>query len=133
MESNDVQAIFAETEAFAEAWNKGDAKAAVSFFTQDATRVGAFGDVQHGRPEIEAAYDRLLHHTMPGAIVKQERGTVRMLSDELAVWQAGIEIVPPAAGPSPKGHVVQVMRKVAGRWLVLEAHPKIFPLPPEAR
>lgn len=133
MESNDERAIFAETEAFAEAWNKGDARAAVSFFTQDAVRVGALGDVQHGRPEIEAAYNSLLHHTMPGAIVKQERGTVRMLSDELAIWQAGIEIVPPTGGPSLKGHVVQVMKRVAGRWLILEAHPKIFPPPPAPR
>ncbi len=133
MQSNDEQAIFSETEAFAEAWNKGDAKAAASFFTEDGVRVGAFGDVQHGRSEIEAAYDRLLHHTMPGAMVKQERGSVRRLSPDLAVWQAGIEIVPPGGGPSLKGHVVQVMKKVGERWLILEAHPKIFPPPPAPR
>ena len=56
--------------------------------------VGAFGDVRHGQAEIEAAYDKLLHYTMPGAKVKQERGSVRMLSLELAVWQGGIEIIP---------------------------------------
>ena len=133
MQSLDEQAIFSETQAFAEAWNRGDAKAAAAFYTNDGVRVGAFGDVQHGRPEIEAAYDWLLHHTMPGAIVKQEQGSVRMLSPELAVWQAGIEIVPPGGGSSLKGHVVQVMKKVEGRWLILEGHPKIFPPPPAPR
>ena len=133
MQSSEEQAIINETAAFAEAWSNGDAKAAASFFTDDGTRVGAFGDVQHGRAEIEAAYDRLLHQTMPGAVVKQERGNVRMLSPELAVWQAGIEIIPPGGGSSLKGHVVQLMKKVHGRWLILEGHPKIFPPPPTPR
>ncbi len=39
-----------------------------------------------------AAYDKLLHQTMPGAKVKQERGNVRMLTSNLAIWQGGIEI-----------------------------------------
>jgi uncharacterized protein (TIGR02246 family) len=133
MPSVDEQAIFSETEAFALAWNKADAKAAASFFTNDAVRVGAFGDVQYGRAEIEAAYDTLLHRTMPGAVVTQERGGVRMLSSELAIWQAGIEINPPGGAAPLKGHVVQVMKKVQGRWLILEAHPKIFPPAPAAR
>jgi uncharacterized protein (TIGR02246 family) len=132
MQSDDEQAIFSEIEAFTEAWNKGDSKAAASFFTDDGVRVGAFGDVQHGRAELEAAYERLLHQTMPGAVVKQERGTVRMLSPELAIWQGGLEIVPPG-GASMKGYVVQVMKKVEGHWLILEGHPKIYPPPPAPR
>ena len=130
MQSNDEQAILNEIEAFTDAWNKGDAMTAASFFTDDGVRVGAFGDVQHGRTEIQAAYERLLHQTMPGAVVKQEHGSVRMLSPELAIWQGGLEIVPPASGSSLKGHVVQVMKKVEGRWLILEGHPKLFPPPP---
>lgn len=127
------QAIIAETQAFQEAWNRGDAKGSASFYTEDATRVGAFGDVQHGRAEIEKAYDMLLHQTMSGAKVKQERGTVRMLTIEFAVWQGRIEIIP-AGGATPlKGHVVQVMKKVNRRWLILEAHPKLFPSPPAMR
>lgn len=129
MDWSDEQAILIETEAFAAAWNGGDAKAAASFFTEDGVRVGAFGDIQHGRAEIEAAYDRLLHQTMPGASVKQERGSVRILSPDLAIWQGGLEIVPPVGSPL-RGHVVQVMRKVGERWLTLEGHPKIFPPPP---
>ncbi len=120
-------AIFSETEAFAAAWNKGDAALAASFFVEDGARVGAFGDVQRDRAEIETAYDQLLHGTMAGALLAHERGTIRMLTAELAVWQAGIEIVPPGPAPALKGHVVQVMKKVGERWLILEAHPKIFP------
>jgi uncharacterized protein (TIGR02246 family) len=126
----DVQAILSETQAFATAWNRGDAQAAALFYTEDGVRVGAMGDVQRGRQEIEAAYERLLHGTFAGATVNQELGTVRMLTADLAVWQAGIEIRPTDNRPTMKGHVVQVMKKVNGRWLVLEAHPKLFPPPP---
>jgi hypothetical protein len=57
----------------------------------------------------------------------QERGTVRMLTPDLALWQGAMEIVPAVAGGSVRGYVVQVMKKVSGRWLVLESHPKLFP------
>ena len=89
MNNDEEQAIIREIEAFSEAWQKGDSKTAASFYTGDATRVGAYGDIQHGVAEIEKAYDRLLHATMPGAQMKQERGSVRFLSTELAVWQGG--------------------------------------------
>ena len=131
MKTDDEQAIMNETASFAEAWSKGDAMAAASYYTEDGVRVGAFGDIQNGRSEIEAAYDRLLHQTMPGAVVKQERGSVRMLTSELAIWQGGMEIIPAGGGSALKGYVVQVMKKVEGRWLILDAHPKLFPpVPP---
>lgn len=123
----EVEAIVAETQAFADAMNAGDAELAASFYTEDGTRVGGSGDVQHGREEIEAAYDRLLHQTMPGARLTQERGTVRMLTPELAVWRGGIEIAVPGREVPLRGHVVQVMKKIEDRWLILEGHPKIFP------
>lgn len=133
MNIEEQEKIIAETHAFAEAWDKGDAKATTSYYTEDAVRVGAFGDVQHGRAEIEAAYNKLLHQTMPGAKVKQERGTVRMLTPELAMWQGGIEITPSSGSASLKGYVVQVMKKVNERWFIIEAHPKLFPPPPPGR
>ncbi len=62
-----------------------------------------------------------------------ERGSIRMVSPGLALWQAGIEIVPPDAVTPLKGHVVQVMKRAEDRWLILEAHPKVFPSPPAQR
>lgn len=130
MSTDDELAILNETAAFADAWSAGDAIAAASYFAADGTRVGAFGDIQHGRAEIEAAYGRLLHETMPGAVVKQERGSVCILTPEFALWQGGIEITTAGGGASLQGYVVHVMKKVEGRWLILEAHPKLYPPPP---
>ncbi len=132
MTTGEEQVILGEIEAFAIAWSKGDAKEVASFYAADATRVGAFGDIQHGTAEIEAAYDNLLHGTMPGAKLKQERGTVRLLSTRFAIWQGAMEITP-LNGLPLKGYVVQVMKKVGGRWLVLEAHPKFFPPRPATK
>ncbi|HAL15673.1 MAG TPA: hypothetical protein DCP32_02635 [Anaerolineaceae bacterium] len=127
MAQDESEAIYKEIEAFTEAWNKGDAKAAALFFTEDGVRVGVSGDIQHGHTELETAYDRLLHQTMSGAVVSLERGTIRMLTPEFAIWQGGLEITPPNGGRVLKGYIVQVMQKVGGRWLVLEAHPKFYP------
>jgi uncharacterized protein (TIGR02246 family) len=128
----DEQEILAATRAFEKAWNAGDAKAAASFYTSDGVRVGAGGDVQHGRAEIERAYEDLLHGPFAGASVQQATGEVRLLGCDLALWRGGIEIGLPGGGPTMRGHVVQVMTKDAeGAWLILEAHPKLFP-PPRA-
>ena len=67
---------------------------------------------------------------MPGAKGKTEKGIIRMLTNELAVWQGGLEILKSDGSLSLKGYVVQVMKKVNNRWLILEAHPKFFPAPP---
>jgi uncharacterized protein (TIGR02246 family) len=128
--TDDVEAIQREVAAFSEVWSKGDAQGAAAFFTEDGVRVGAAGDVEHGRAEIAVAYDRLLHGPFAGATVTQERGTVRMLGADLALWQGRMQITPAGGGAPINGHVVQLMKKVGGRWLVLEAHPKLFPPPP---
>jgi uncharacterized protein (TIGR02246 family) len=127
MDQVEMEMIIAETQAFAETMNAGDAAAAASFYTEDGVRVGGFGDTQHGRAEIEAAYRRLLHETMVGAQLTQDRGTVRMLTPELALWQGRLEILVLGTEEPIRGHVVQVMKKVADRWLILEGHPKLFP------
>jgi len=125
----DEEAVRHEIQAFSEAWSRGDARSAASFYTEDGMRVGAAGDIQHGRAELEAAYDRLLHGPFTGATVKQEPGTVRMLTSDLAVWQGRMSITPPGSAPPLEGYVVQIMKRVGDRWLVLEAHPKLFPPP----
>ena len=125
MTTSDEDAIFSEVAAFSAAWNGGDGALAASFFADDAVRVGALGDRQQGKAEIAKGYQRMLGGAFSGATVRQHRGTVRMLTPDFAVWQGGIEIVP-VSGPPIMGHVVQVMKKVNGRWLVLEAHPKLF-------
>ena len=127
MTTKDEEEIYKENDNFLEAWNQGDPKTAASFFTEDGVRVGAMGDIAHGRQELEKAYENLIHKAMPGAKGKTEKGTIRMLTTELAVWQGGLEIQKSDGSPTIKGYVVQVMKKVDNKWMILEAHPKLFP------
>jgi len=133
METVDEKSIRAVIEAFGEAWSRGNAKEAASFFTEDAIRVGASGIVLRGRAKIEALYDKMLGTRMKGATVKYERGNIRKLSPELAVWQGGSVAVPAGDGPAVQGYEVDVLKKVDGRWLIIEGHPKILPTPNEYR
>lgn len=71
---------------FLKAWNKGDAKAAASFFTEDGVRIGAMGDIGCGREEIAKALDNLIHKSMTGAKAKTANESVRMLTTEFAIW-----------------------------------------------
>lgn len=126
MKETEEQSIYKEVEGFVKDFNNGDPKAAASYYAEESTRVGAFGDISHGRKDIEKAYERMLKQTMIGAKAWQDKGSVRMLSPDLAVWEGSIEMT--LAGEKPmKGYVVQVMKKTGGRWLVLEAHPKFYP------
>ena len=129
LSTEDRTAIFHEVEAFSAAWSQGDARQLASFYTEDGVRVGAAGDKEHGRVELEAGYRKLFEGPLAGAKITQEHGTVRALAPDLALWQGGMEIVPRGGGTAIKGYVVQVMKKVDGRWLVLEAHPKLYPPP----
>lgn len=128
---DDMNLILKQVAAFGEAWEKGDAKAAAAFYTEDGFRVGAFGDKQRGRAEIEAAYNKLFHETMAGAKMTMEPGSVHMFSGELALWQGAFEIFPAGSNTPLKGYALQVMKKVNGRWLILEAHPKLYPSSPQ--
>lgn len=115
---------------FQSAWSSGDVDAVMGLFTEDAVRVGIAGDVQHGRTEIRAAMERVLTQAFRGATVQIERGTVRFIADDVALWQGAIEIRPAGSSTPLKGYSVDVMKRVAGRWLILETHPKAFPPSP---
>lgn len=128
--NNDEAAILDLHERFATAWSSGSVEALLAMFAPDAMRVGAAGDVQRTPAELRAAFDRLLTGRFKGAKVTLDRGSVRMLSADYAIWQAPMTIDPGAGKPPIHGYAVDVMKKVGGAWLILETHPKLFPPPP---
>ena len=127
---SDESAIIDLHQQFAAAWSHGDLETLLGMFTEDATRVGVSGDVQHGRGELRAAFTRMFGGAFQGAQVKLERGTVRPLGSQYALWQAPIEIVPSGGKPGIRGYSVDVMQKVGSSWKILETHPMFFPPPP---
>ncbi len=114
---------------YATAWSAGGSQAAAAFFTEDAVRVDVVGDVQHGRSEIAAALEALVHRTLSAPKISFGVGTVRMLTPEQAIWRGSMDITT-TDGSALKGNAVLMMKMDSGRWLILEAHPKLYPLPP---
>lgn len=123
MENKEVQLIIQVENSFHDAWYSGDVKKIVSFFTDDGIRVGPDGVIQHGKKEIEIAYDKLLK-MMPGSTIKFETGSIRILCDDFATWQSRLVIVLGVDKPSIKGYSFDLLKKVDGHWKILEAHPK---------
>ncbi|HTM58525.1 MAG TPA: SgcJ/EcaC family oxidoreductase [Candidatus Udaeobacter sp.] len=111
---------------FMSRWTAGDAAGCASLFADDGVRVGARGDVQHGRAEIEQAYTRLFGGVFKGASVTGGPAVVRPLGESYALCEAPFTITT-AAGSPLQGFSIEVLRKVRGRWWILESHPKLYP------
>jgi uncharacterized protein (TIGR02246 family) len=127
--ADDESAIIESHEEFAAAWSRGDVDAVMALFAEGAVRVGVAGDAQEGRGEIRSAMERVLTSVFRGATLEIERGTVRFLGPDVAIWRGNI-LIRPAGAPAPlRGHSVDVMKRVGDRWLILETHPKVFPPP----
>ena len=122
----DVDEIVRLEGEFLAAWNRGDARGAAAVFAEDGRRVGAFGDVQVGREQVRAAYEQLLHGLMKGATAECQV-EVRLLSGDLAVAQGPLTIRPAGGGAPRVGYAMDLWRKIAGGWQIVEAHPKLFP------
>lgn len=125
--SADDEALHRMHDEFTAAWSAGDTKRAASFWTEDGVRVGAGGDVQRGRAEIEQALARLLGGPFKGATVRMGHGTICPLTADLALYQGPMQIEPGQGKAPIKGYVIDVMKKVGGHWLMLESHPKLSP------
>ncbi len=125
-----IKEITGLEQKFISAWNAGDAHAAAAFYAEDGTRVGASGDVSHGRAAIEVAYTKLFDGPMKGASVEWHPA-VRLLAPEVAVAQGPITIRRASGGAPIEGYAVDVWKRTGGRWQVVEGHPKLFPPPPK--
>lgn len=126
MNRDDQHAIHALHAAFVEGWCRSDAEACAACYAADAVRVGASGDTQRGQAEIRAAYEALFGGRLAGSAVAISEGTIRPLGPDLALWQGALTITPPDRPPL-RGHVVELLRRDAGRWRIVEGHPKLYP------
>ena len=129
MNATDVAQIEQHQKDFMAHWSAGDAAACAGGFAEDGVRVGARGDIQRGRAEIERAYAKLFTGAFQGARVTSGPATLRPLGHDYALCEAAFTIVPTQGAPI-EGYSVDVMQKIRGRWWVLESHPKLFPPPP---
>ena len=118
------QAAIREVQAQqAATWNKHDAAAYAELFTADGDVVNVLGWWWQGRSEIKAKLSDAFAWVFRDSVLTINDVHVRFLDGSTAVahvrWTLDGAKPPPGAPEPPRqGIQVQVLRKVAGRWLI---------------
>ena len=122
------------TEAYAQAWAKGDAKAVASLHATEAIRVGADGKVAVGRVAIEQAVREALVGPYRSTKISLAAGQTTRAGQDVYVSEGTYQIgggMPPAGSPT-RGHYLQTLIRLNGRWLIAGDAVMGTPRPPKA-
>lgn len=120
----DVNAIRALQEQQAAAWNRHDAAAYASLFTEDGDVVNVLGWWWKGRVEIESKLSDAFAFVFSESQLSISEVDVRFLSPDHAVahvrWtMEGAKAPPGAPAPPREGIQIQVLRKSAEGWRIV--------------
>jgi uncharacterized protein (TIGR02246 family) len=108
------------TEAYTQAWNKGDAKAVAALHTTEGLRVGVDGRVAVGRKAIEQAMLETLTGPYRGTRLGLVEGQATRAGQDVYVAEGTFTItggMPPADHPT-RGRYVHTIVRLNGRWLI---------------
>ncbi len=134
--SKDEDAVKARVAEFIAAFNKGDAKVAATFFTDDAMLVNPVGISGKGNAEVEKVLAGDLASILKDTKMEMKVVEFRAAGKD-AAWVELEHTVTGAKGPDGKAmptltfHVPTLMVKKGKNWQVAEARPYVYlPAPP---
>ena len=108
-------AIFERAQAFAAAFDKGDAKAVASFWTQDGDYTDQSGKQLKGRGAIAKAFAGFFAENR-GAKLRIDSESLRFVTPEVAVEDGVTEVIPADGGPPSRARYTIVHVKKDGKW-----------------
>ncbi|WP_146408635.1 YybH family protein [Allorhodopirellula heiligendammensis] len=113
--SPELVAIQAQSDAFAEAFNRHDASAVAALWTDHAEFIDDSGTVYAGREAIEEAYAQYFaeHSDVQIQFVID---SLRQLGDNVAIEDGRAIVSPPPAGDAGVSKYTAVHTKVDGKW-----------------
>jgi len=121
-QSSDEAAVRQVQVQQAQAWNRHDARAYASLFTEDGDVVNVVGWWWKGRSEIERKLTDAFAMMFRESRLALAEVQVRMLTPEIAVahvrWTMTGAKAPPGIPEPRQGIQTQVLRKDGGRWLI---------------
>jgi uncharacterized protein (TIGR02246 family) len=134
--SKDEDAVKARVAEFIAAFNKGDAKVAAAFFTDDAMLVNPVGISGKGNAEVEKVLAGDLASILKDTKMEMKVVEFRAIGKD-AAWVELEHTVTGAKGqdgkpmPTMTFHVPTLMLKKGKNWQVAEARPYVYlPAPP---
>ena len=121
--ANESQAIRKATDAYVEAFNKGDVNGVLAIWTDDADYVDEAGKAIKGRKALLAMYQKSLQENK-GLKVRIKTTAIRFLKDDIAM-QDGDAFLAHASGETEISPFTAVWIRKDGRWLL--AHLRELP------
>ena len=120
--TEDQEAVNALAPQWAEAWNRGDAKAIGDMYTDEADYIETTGQAFKGREAIVTAVAEMMSTMCEGTEISIEMTSTRFIKPDLVVGDSNWEItgLPEAEGEAPpsKGTATVVAVKQDGQWLI---------------
>lgn len=110
------QAIRAGTQAYAKAYNAGDAKALAAFWTLDGDYTDEQGSEFRGRAEIEKMFEATFA-SQPGVKLDVQTESVRFLSPDVALETGTAWAVPTHGNPTSARYSATLVKR-DGAWLL---------------
>jgi uncharacterized protein (TIGR02246 family) len=107
-----------EVDAWAAAFNKGDAAAIAAMYTTDADLLPDHGDLAHGRAAIEATIKKMVESGTYRNDLKLTVENVHPLGVNIATGIGTYTITPKNQSQPEVGKFVTVVRKQDGKWLL---------------
>lgn len=114
-QSSELTKILAESKAFVDAFNRGDAKAVASLWTEDGDFVDEAGQRYSGRDEIEKAYVAFFASN-PRSQIRILVDSLRLLNENTAIEDGRSVVDGSASGAPGHGKYTAVHVKVNGKW-----------------
>ena len=115
--ANDEAALKKRADAFAAAFDKGDAKAVAAFWTEDGDYVDETGKQMKGRAEIEKAFTEFFAENK-GLKVQIHTESLRFVTPDVAVEDGVTAVAEPDGGPPSRTRYTVVHVKKDGQWLL---------------
>jgi len=108
------------SDAYAQAWAKGDAKALAGLHTTEALRIGPDGKVVVGRAAIEQSLTEALTGPYRGSKIGLTPGQTTRVSQDVYASEGTFVVsggLTPAGTPT-RGRYLNSIVRVSGRWLI---------------
>ena len=123
----DIQAIKANMQSFADAWNIHDASQLARVFAEDADFVNVAGQWWKGRSELEQGHANAFANHLKNTHMSFPTTTIKFLKPDLAIYHSNWEmsgITSPDGTRLPPKHgiLTAITQQQEGIWQIIAVH-----------